>query len=238
MRTRSLFRRWSLVMVPVMAVAAGGGCAGDVAGPESPDAAEQAVRYDGETLFRGLTFGDGPVAAALPELYAQVPRPEDSGLTQEQLQGIESTKTFLVSEIKRRDPVFFAAFADGIQSGDPVRVAAALDRSGRILTGILRDIERENSTAPDPSVVTGQAVWLLVVVVLAVAVVAAGAVNLTVAGNVNTAVNVNYVYNYTEVVGAEDDLALIEERYAYDREASKLRRDRAAALIALRLAVN
>lgn len=72
--------------------------------------------YDGRTLYVGLAFGQGPVAALFPEL---------EGL-HSMAAGHEDYVNATVSEMASLDPTFFERFAHEIQSGDRVRIRAAL----------------------------------------------------------------------------------------------------------------
>jgi SdpC family antimicrobial peptide len=79
--------------------------------------AHKAVSYDGETLYRGLVFGQGPVAQLFPEL-AQTPT-----ASPEAAAAIDR----LIKRMSELNPSFFARFAGSVQSGDRVRIRSALE---------------------------------------------------------------------------------------------------------------
>jgi len=145
-----------------------------------------AERFDGETLYRGLAFAQGPVAALFPE-FTTLPAP-----TAEAIAVVDR----IVTRIRTIDPSFFARFASAIQKGDRVRIRTALE-SARAITE--QAIQQEfgatsQATASGPDcifisvvlVVTAAGVVALLAVVSAVTVV-----NFEVTGNVM--VNVDLV---------------------------------------------
>src|SRR5215471_2582610 len=76
-----------------------------------------ATPYDGQTLFRGLFFGSGPVAAKVPTVTKVAPYfPAE----------YKSVESQVIKYLQTRDPTFFDRFAKDIQSGDRVRIAAAI----------------------------------------------------------------------------------------------------------------
>jgi SdpC family antimicrobial peptide len=88
---------------------------------------------DGETIFRGLVFGEAPVAGIFPEIWGQV-SPVDIQWTAEQHQAVEAAKTELVARMETADPSFFARFHAALTSGRHVRIARALDESAVLFT--------------------------------------------------------------------------------------------------------
>src|SRR5437870_2246999 len=79
--------------------------------------------YNGETLYRGLFFASGPVAAKIPTVQ-RVERylpPEYKALEDKVVQHIKST-----------NPTFFPNFEKEIQSGDHLRVAAAISQAAKL----------------------------------------------------------------------------------------------------------
>jgi SdpC family antimicrobial peptide len=87
-----------------------------------PAPAQRAV-YDGESLLRGLFFGQGPVAQQHPEL----------ALTRVEGADAKAMTDRLVADVKRQDPRFPARFAVEVQSGDRVRVRAAVSEAADLL---------------------------------------------------------------------------------------------------------
>jgi hypothetical protein len=98
-----------------------------VAASNVPNSSHAAVRpatdgYDGVTLYRGLAFGQGPVGALFPEL---------EGLRQLTAKSDDRISA-MVDQIAMADPTFFDRFAADIQSGDRVRIRAALQEADSI----------------------------------------------------------------------------------------------------------
>ncbi len=145
-----------------------------------------AARFDGETLYRGLAFGQGPVAALFPEL-ATLPAP-----TAEATAVVDR----IVTRIRNIEPSFFARFASAIQKGDRVRIRTALESARTITEQAIQQefgaTSRATTSGPDcifisvVLVVTAAGVVALLAVVSAVTVV-----NFEVTGNVM--VNTDFV---------------------------------------------
>ena len=64
-----------------------------------------APRFDGETLYRGLAFAQGPVAALFPE-FASLPPPSAEAI---------AIVDRIVTRIRSIEPSFFPRFASAIQ---------------------------------------------------------------------------------------------------------------------------
>ncbi len=109
------------------------GC--DAAGPQ----ADASLRYDGETVFRALMFGQGEVAQLFPEIWA-----DEAAILQEarkrmseqdlevfdaSLKAAEGFWEKLVAAIGEADPTFFDRFAEATQSGDHLVILAALEEA-------------------------------------------------------------------------------------------------------------
>jgi SdpC family antimicrobial peptide len=83
----------------------------------------QAPRHDGATLFRGLFFGTGPIAAQIPTIRKVAPHlPVEYRQLEDQV----------VRHLQTQDPNFFPQFAKELQSGDHVRVAKELRRARQL----------------------------------------------------------------------------------------------------------
>jgi SdpC family antimicrobial peptide len=125
------------------------------------------ARYNGETLFTGLYFGEGPVAKMFPEIW------ESPQMAQQisQVQNNETwskTKSQAMEWVRTNDPDFFNRFEQDIQSGDHARVGLAYQQGAQKLSEFVR------STGVDPSSPEARAgVGVVAVVVAAVAVVVA-----------------------------------------------------------------
>ncbi len=94
--------------------------------------------YDGVTLYRGLFFASGPVAGKISTL-GKVSRyfpPE-----------YKSLENPIIKYIQEKDPKFFDRFAQEIQSGDRVRVAAEIRSTNKLQREALLAVTK-NSTTP------------------------------------------------------------------------------------------
>lgn len=82
------------------------------------------VRHDGVTIFKGMFFGDGPVAKHFPEVWnsARVKRIK-SNLDARELAAYNKAKSEVINSIGKRDPSFFRNFGRAMQSGSQVQVA-------------------------------------------------------------------------------------------------------------------
>lgn len=99
----------------------------------------EASTYTGEQIFRGLIFGEAPVAGLFPEFWSS-----DNTLqalsTQAQIDSWNALKEGVVSTIKAQSPNFMNQFGTRIQSGDPVQVQAALVNAGHRTRIAMQDL--------------------------------------------------------------------------------------------------
>ena len=97
----------------------------------SPKIPPAGTRFDGETMFRGLFFGHGPVAKYFPEIWdrADVRR----AMAQADMSAATELENRILAEVRSKDAAFLDRFATEMQSGDHLRVRAALDDAGRRL---------------------------------------------------------------------------------------------------------
>lgn len=143
--------------------------------------------HDGEALYRGLFFGEGPVATLFPELTTDV-------VVSQQMAAARSR---LVSRIGTDDPAFFTRFAKLINSGNPLRVRQGLLDAQQHTRDAMTDEFGSDLTA-DGSIGTECitiefvviAVFFATVAVLVLFVNAAEYINLALEGNVAYTVNV------------------------------------------------
>jgi SdpC family antimicrobial peptide len=109
---------------------------------------ETARVLDGTSLFRGIAFGEGSVAAAIPELnegtsadsYA-----ENSG----QLASVAWAKNEIVNRINAQDANFLDRFSIGLQSGNASTVMAYMDSAGTKLDNAMLQIAAESRARYD-----------------------------------------------------------------------------------------
>lgn len=120
-----------------------------------------AARYDGEAIFRGLVFGQGPVAKLFPEL-ANTPV-----ATPQQAAAID----MIVGEMRTLDQGFFDRFGREMQSGSRVRIRAAIDEANTLGERAVTVLNGKR----DPGLAQGDGAALFVFVVAAVVLVVVGA---------------------------------------------------------------
>ncbi|MEP6993995.1 MAG: hypothetical protein ABI968_05685 [Acidobacteriota bacterium] len=97
---------------------------------------------EGETIFRGLFFGSGPVARMLPEIWSLtgLPHPDpDAPLTGDQ--------TALLGRLAADDPSFFDRFGRAMSSGDRLLIQGILAESAGRIDSVLRSSEAQGPTA-------------------------------------------------------------------------------------------
>ena len=132
------------------------------------------VRYDGETILKGLAFGQGPVARLFPELASTPPLSAQAA----------AAVDMIIAQMRAFDPGFFARFAAATYSGSRVRARAALENANELgKRSILAINARYSSAAVSPEdgaclatvAAVLAAVAVAVVLVAAVVVLAAGA---------------------------------------------------------------
>ncbi|WP_246356685.1 sporulation delaying protein family toxin [Pyxidicoccus fallax] len=118
----------SLMLSGLMLVG-GPGCGGGM----GPDDSRQAARvaYDGETVFRGVLFGLGPVGSALPEIWEE-PHAASVLRNPDRSAAAAALADKIVARIQQQDPSFFGRFGADIQSGDHLRVSSALKEAGDV----------------------------------------------------------------------------------------------------------
>ena len=124
--------------------------------------------YDGETIFRGLILGDGPVAKLFPEIWQdpQVLAYQQRAEQQNSVEQIAAGKQKLIDLLRAQDPTFFSRFGTEIQSGDPVRVEG-------VLTEMTSRFANELSKSANPNIKTYLYTDVAVALEIAVAVLVA-----------------------------------------------------------------
>lgn len=129
MSTRRRFTCFSLVL----ALAAGGATVGNAnAGPvgEPRRVAADSLPWDAATVFRGVFFGQGPVAARIPAHYFPGVKPASP----EQRRAIDR----LVAEVERGHPGTVGAVAAAIDSGSPQRTKEAIGTAAAHLNEVVK----------------------------------------------------------------------------------------------------
>jgi len=168
------------------ALIASTGSASQAAVPTSPGASSAvhaASAPDGEAIFRGLFFAQGPVAAKFPRLAAADVAPPAE---------LSASLDLLVAELRKNDPTFFDRFGAAMTSGRRHQIAAALSDAQQSMVTVVK--QRQGSELTQGSA-KGDCIWAFAVAVVTLA--AAGnvayAVNAVRTGNV--AWNVNWFWS-------------------------------------------
>jgi|GEM_PF-1287505 len=181
------------------------------------------IRYDGETLLRGLFFGVGPVADFFPEIWDN-PRirqlKEASQLSPEmQLKNVDA----IMAKLTQDHPKFWASFADNMQSGDRVRIEKGVLEAAQLLSAMF-SVNVSTDGLPCNVVVTDPSVSKPTIVAVDAAAVAAAVVTIAAAAAAIAVTIVAIVVIFFVFLGASDD-----------DKGSSLRRDFWIDLIATRL---
>ncbi len=112
-------------------------------------ASEKASGYDGETIFRGLYFGQGPVAQKFPEIWKQERYLERKRLlTEKDEKQISEIQNKIVARLREEDKDFFDHFGKTLQSGDHVAIQKTLDETTNLMFAAVRKETGKDLTAP------------------------------------------------------------------------------------------
>lgn len=110
--------------------------------------------FTGEQLYRGLLFGDGPVAEVIPQVRDHY-RVTNFVTTVEELQLVRATQDRIISAIDETAPEFFRDFRSMIRSGDHFMVQKALREAADVTLRAIGSIpevkELRARFAEDPS---------------------------------------------------------------------------------------
>ncbi|MEU8204046.1 hypothetical protein [Streptosporangium sp. NPDC049046] len=181
------------VVVPVHAAGASAGAV--VAGAGAVVSA-----YDGESVYRGLILGIGPVAERFPEIV----RPA-GGVTEKQ----EEFASAVVAAISKKDPAFLASFGREMTSGDRVRIDRAFTRA----QNLTRDVLAERFGFKADSTAVDQAAGLAFFVYMVYLGNVYEIVNVYKMANAVRESNVYEIENWTESLVSKDLARLDRERF-------------------------
>lgn len=149
--------------------------------------------FSGEQVFRGVNFGDGPVAKLFPEVWKSSDVEQQLG-DEKRVAAFNILREKVVSQINLSDPTFMDRYGREMQSGEHLRIQKALEESSLKITNAMQVIgtmnekgEIGNNYAEPELACSAVAVcvaavavavwkWVAVVDIAAVAVVAAVAV--------------------------------------------------------------
>ncbi|MFE9236853.1 hypothetical protein [Streptomyces sp. NPDC007007] len=186
-----------VVMGTVAAVAlAGLGPVSASAATGNTPAASAATPVNGETLYEGLFFGQGPVAKAHPDLT----------LARGKTSSAESAEVAdtVVDVIKAKDSTFFDRFGSEMQSGNEVRVNRILTEASQNTVGAMRSEYGAPAKAEDN--LGAQCVVLVVVL---------GVGNVVYFVNAYESANVAYQVNWVDSVSPKAGDTISRERWVY-----------------------
>jgi SdpC family antimicrobial peptide len=85
-------------------------------------------QYDGETIFRGLVFGQGEVAKYFPEIWS------NDLLKEANKKEVKQIVDILISDIKKSNPNYFNELKNAVYSGEHLKIQAALNKGGELLS--------------------------------------------------------------------------------------------------------
>lgn len=88
--------------------------------------------YSGETLFRGVFFGQGPVATEVADLFPGLVEAVEA-LPDAERDRLAELRSRTIGHIRTAHPGFFRTFAQQMQSGDHLVIDSALTRGGKYL---------------------------------------------------------------------------------------------------------
>lgn len=82
--------------------------------------------YSGEVLFRGIMYGEGPVADMIPQVSLNRISKEEIFSDKEELQVVDEIRTEILRIIQKNNPLFLSDFQQKISSHDPLKIQEAL----------------------------------------------------------------------------------------------------------------
>lgn len=88
--------------------------------------------FDGETLFRGLFFGQGPVAALFPEITERLKAINPTIQTDQFIAQV-------IARLRQHDRSYFDRLAAGLQSGDHLTIEATMDHASKVFLKALQE---------------------------------------------------------------------------------------------------
>ncbi|WP_170957112.1 sporulation delaying protein family toxin [Bacillus pseudomycoides] len=134
-------------------------------------------QYDGETIYRGVFFGEGPVAKLFPEIWS-----EEATKQANTAEGKKAAE-LLAKKINELDPNYFNELQAAVSSGDNIKIQEAFNKGGELLVQVGEVIQNKKVGEGQGllagvvvAVYAGGAVTTVVVITHAAAVTAAVAV--------------------------------------------------------------
>ena len=130
--------------------------------------------FTGSQIFRGLLFGEAPVSQLFPEVWASEQAIQSLD-TKEKVIALNDLKKSVIADIISHDSTFMARFGQEMQSGDVLRIQAALDEAGQNTFSAMQRLGYLDG-AGNPTTNLGAAQGDCLSVAVAAAVVVVGAV--------------------------------------------------------------
>jgi SdpC family antimicrobial peptide len=169
---------------------------------------------NGEEIFRGVVFGQGPVAKMVSSERVRSLNAAVAKMSAKQILMITAAQDTIVARMRQSDPAFFTRYARDMQSGNPVLIRKALDETRALLDKVFEDVRQA------PHMDDTQRGCLLLVFAIGVVVInVAAAVNIDIAANAVTVANVATYKNavcVSEELSAEADNALLRDQFVRD----------------------
>ena len=119
--------------------------------------------FTGSQIFRGLLFGDAPVSQLFPEIWA-AEQAVQSLDTKEKVLTWNDLKRSVVADIISHDSMFMGRFGEEMQSGDVLRIQAALDEAGQKTVSTMQRLGYiDGAGNPAANLIVGQGDCVVVV---------------------------------------------------------------------------
>lgn len=176
--------------------------------------------FSGESIFRGLFFGSGPVAGMFPELWRDARRRTLQTLRErpDHVAALEAVERVVLQHITSHDAGFMDDFGAAMRSGDHLRIDAALKgASSAILRALEAEYGEDAVVKPGESIDPGQTCVAVTIFITVVSVIAVLAV-------ATTAVAIHAVAAEVDVIAQElaTPKAKLEYEIWVDRIATRL----------------
>ena len=105
--------------------------------------------YDGEAIFRGLYFGQGPVADLFPEIWKQQRYLDRKKLlTPEDERRMEEVRERIITSLREKDKAFFDRLATTLKGGNHLAIQKALGEATEVTLAVLQKETGRDPTAP------------------------------------------------------------------------------------------
>jgi SdpC family antimicrobial peptide len=103
---------------------------------------------DGDSLFRGIFFGEGSVGAVLPELNDGTSA-DSYAADDTQRSYVAWAKNLIVDRVNSQDPNFLARFSSALQSGNASTVSVYMDTASQMVDVAMQQLLAESQARYD-----------------------------------------------------------------------------------------